>query len=252
MDAQLAHIGINLLVGAGLGFISGTLGIGGGLLAVPLLVLGYGMEQQVAQGTALVVMAPNMLIGFLRYRQRNPITFRMAALLAIGAVSITYFSSLAAAHISSSLLRVLMSVFMIGLAANMVLRSIPRRHHDANRKGVSHAFLPLAGGVGGFCSGFFTIGGGVVVIPILTTFFAFSQTAAQGLVLAMQSPSSIVALATYAHLGLVNWLVSIPMAIGSILTVSQGVVLAHKLPENQLRRIFAGLLFVSAIMMLLK
>lgn len=252
MDAQLAHIGINFLVGAGLGLVSGTLGIGGGLLAVPLLVLGYGMDQQIAQGTALVVMAPNMLIGFLRYRQRNPITFRMGALLAVGSVSVTYVASLAAAHVSSSLLRTLMSIFLLGLAIQMGWQSFPRRQPDVSRKGAPHAFLPLAGGIGGFFSGFFTIGGGVVVVPILTTFFAFSQTAAQGLILAMQTPTSLVALGTYAHMGFVNWNTAIPIAIGSILTISYGVALAHKLPEIQLRRFFGGLLLVSAIMMLLK
>ncbi len=250
MDTQLAHIPFNFLLGGALGYISGTLGIGGGLLAIPLLVLGFGMEQQVAQGTALVLMAPNMVIGFLRYRQRNPITFRMAALLGIGAIVVSYFASLAAAHVSANTLRTLVAVFMIGLSGNLAWRSYAHPKTEHHRRLAPHAMLPLVGGIGGFCSGFFAIGGGVVVVPILATFFGFTQTASQGLALAMLAPGSLVALATYGHLGLVNWMVAIPMAIGSILTISHGVVLAHKLPEKQLRRAFAGLLFISAIMML--
>lgn len=252
MDTQLASIALNFLLGGALGYISGMLGIGGGLLAIPLLVLGFGMEQQVAQGTALVLMAPNMVIGFLRYRQRNPITFRMAALLGIGAIVVSYFASIAAAHVSSGILRTLVAIFMIGLSANLVWRSYAHQDSGRQRSPAPHSMLPLVGGIGGFCSGFFTIGGGVVVVPILTAFFGFTQTAAQGLALAMLAPGSLVALATYGHLGLVNWMVAVPMAIGSILTISHGVVLAHKLPEKQLRRAFAAVLFISAIAMLFK
>ena len=250
MDFPLAQHGINLLVGAVLGIVSGTLGIGGGLLAIPLLVLSYGMDQQVAQGTALVVMAPNMLIGFLRYRERNPITFRMALLLGSGSIVVSYFASLAAARVSNDILRLLVAVLMMGLAVNMVWRSYVRHQAKTARRAAPHSLLPLVGGFGGFCSGFFTIGGGVLVIPVLTAFFGFAQTAAQGLALAMLVPGTLVALATYGHLGLVNWVAAVPMAVGSIATVSYGVVLAHKLPEKQLRRIFAVVLFVSAIMMI--
>lgn len=253
MDFQtLQIIAISLLVGGVLGYVSGTLGIGGGLLAIPLLVLGYGMEQQVAQGTALVLMAPNMVIGFLRYRQRNPITFGMAALLSVGSVIASYFAALVAAQVPTNLLRTLVSLFMLGLAAHMTWRTFP--HHATQQKS-QHAplwLLPFVGCIGGFCAGFFTIGGGVITVPFLTAFFGFAQTAAQGLVLAMLAPSTLVALATYAHLGLVNWVVAIPLAIGSVLTISHGVHLAHKLPERQLRRVFAAMLFVSAIAMLVR
>ncbi len=251
MDFQtLQLIAISLALGGVLGYVSGMLGIGGGLLAIPLLVLGYGMEQQIAQGTALVLMAPNMVIGFLRYRQRNPITFGMAALLSTGSVTASYFAAIVAAQVSNALLRTLVSVFMFGLASHMMWRSFP---HHANKHKTQHAplwLLPLVGCLGGFCAGFFTIGGGVVTVPFLTAFFGFAQTAAQGLVLAMLAPSTLVALATYAHLGLVNWVVAIPLAIGSILAISHGVHLAHQLPEKQLKRAFAILLFISAIAML--
>ena len=252
MDLDLTQLAVNFLMGGALGYLSGMLGIGGGLLAIPLLVLVLGLDQQTAQGTALVLMTPNMIIGFWRYRQRNPITFRMAALLGSGAIIVSYLASIAAAGMSADTLRTLVAVFMVGLSANLLRRNLAHKHIESHRKFATHWLLPLVGGLGGFCSGFFTIGGGVVVVPILTTFFGFAQTAAQGLALAMQAPSSMVALVTYAHLGLVDWLVGIPMAIGSMLTISHGVVLAHRLPEQKLRIAFALMLFVSAIMMLLR
>ena len=252
MDLSLSHLAFNFALGLGLGYVSGTLGIGGGLLAIPMLVLGYGMDQQVAQGTALVLMTPNMIIGFWRYRQRNPITLGMAAALGIGSMIASYFASLVAARVSTDFLRTLVALFMIGLAGNLMWHCLRRASTDTTQKSAPLWLLPFVGGIGGLCSGFFTIGGGVTVVPILTGFFGFAQTAAQGLALAMLVPGSLVALLTYAHFGLVDWFVGIPLAVGSILTVSHGVALAHRLPEKKLRAIFAMLLFVSAIAMLFR
>ena len=89
MEFQLSQIALYLFLGAALGYVSGSLGIGGGLLTIPLLALGFGMDQQTAQGTALLLMAPNMVIGFWGYRKRNPITFRMAALLGSGSIVVS-------------------------------------------------------------------------------------------------------------------------------------------------------------------
>jgi uncharacterized protein len=251
MDFSITQLVVCFLLGGALGYVSGTLGIGGGLLAIPILVLGFGMDQQTAQGTALVLMTPNMIIGFWRYRQRNPITFRMAAALGIGSMLASYFAAIVVADVPTEILRVVVAIFMMGLAANMMWRSLKTPSDLKRRNPAPLWLLPLVGCIGGVCSGFFTIGGGVVTVPILTGFFGFAQTSAQGLALAMLVPGSLVALVTYAHFGLVNWLVGIPMAIGSILTISHGVVLAHRLPEKKLRAVFAVVLFLSAVMMIL-
>ena len=60
-------------LGAALGFLGGLFGIGGGIIVIPLLVLGFGLDQAVAQGTALVMMVPNLLICWWRYHQRHPV-----------------------------------------------------------------------------------------------------------------------------------------------------------------------------------
>ena len=64
---------INLGLGVVLGALGGMLGIGGGLVAIPILGALYGMDQHLAQGTALVMILPNVLTGFWRYHQRTPV-----------------------------------------------------------------------------------------------------------------------------------------------------------------------------------
>lgn len=250
MDIELPQLVINLLLGGVLGYLAGMLGIGGGLLAMPLFVLVYGMDQQMAHGTALAMMAPNMILGFWHYRQRNPITYRMALSLGVAAVITSYFSAMLAAQISTNLLRQMVAIFMLGLSANLFWQSISHKTNQADRALLPIWLLPLVGVVGGICSGFFTVGAASVTIPLMTGGFGLAQTSAQGLALAMAAPGALVALLAYAKLGFVNWTVAVPVAVGSLLTISHGVALAHRLPENKLRVAFAVALLVSALMIL--
>ena len=52
-----------LLFGAALGTLGGIFGIGGGLIAIPLLGVWFGLDQQIAQGTALVMVVPNVMLA---------------------------------------------------------------------------------------------------------------------------------------------------------------------------------------------
>ncbi len=73
-----------LAAGGLIGFSGGVLGIGGGLFAIPLLGLILGYEQQAAQGTALIMVLPAILLTLRKYHQHAPIDWRSAA---AGAVS---------------------------------------------------------------------------------------------------------------------------------------------------------------------
>ncbi|MGE8387103.1 MAG: TSUP family transporter, partial [Pseudomonas sp.] len=65
-----------IVLGAGLGTLGGLFGIGGGLIAIPALGVLFGLDQQLAQGTALVMVVPNVLLALWRYHQRNRIELR--------------------------------------------------------------------------------------------------------------------------------------------------------------------------------
>ena len=66
-----------VLLGAAMGTLGGLFGIGGGLVAIPALGVLFGLDQQLAQGTALLMVLPNVLLALWRYNQRNRISLRM-------------------------------------------------------------------------------------------------------------------------------------------------------------------------------
>lgn len=79
------NAGIYVLMGLAGGVLSGAFGIGGGTLLVPLFVLGLGMSQHMAQGTALAVMLPPVfLLAVWRYYQEGHVNISVALFVALG------------------------------------------------------------------------------------------------------------------------------------------------------------------------
>ncbi|QDJ49084.1 sulfite exporter TauE/SafE family protein [Bordetella hinzii] len=74
--------------GALIGFLGGVLGIGGGLIAIPALVLLMGMPQQLAQGTALIMVLPTIVMAVRKYNQHARLDVRAAVAGAVLAVPI--------------------------------------------------------------------------------------------------------------------------------------------------------------------
>lgn len=79
---------IYIILGLVTGLVSGLFGIGGGLLIIPVLVF-LSFPQKEAQGIAMAVMVPIVIIGAVRYKLNEaiPVDLSLAALIAIGAVA---------------------------------------------------------------------------------------------------------------------------------------------------------------------
>jgi len=240
----LPTLAIALPLGAALGFFGGLFGIGGGIIAIPLLVIGFGMEQPLAQGTALVMMAPNLLIGFWRYCQRHPLA--PGAMLSIGlsATLVTWWMAGFANRLDPVLLKVVFSAFLALLGLNL-LRPRKRQAGDGGRLPAKAALAGI-GALGGCSMGLLGIGGGLLATPLLAG-LGVRQVVAQSLSLALVAPSSLAALSAYASAGRVDWQLGLPMALGGLLTVSPGVALAHRLPERRMRLAFAVMLVLASV-----
>ncbi|MYN13833.1 TSUP family transporter [Pusillimonas sp. TS35] len=247
-----------LAAGGAIGFAGGVLGIGGGLLAIPLLGLVLGMDQQMAQGTALVMVVPAVLLTLRKYNQNSPIDFKSAGAGAAGAVGFTWVGARLALGMDSGLLRIIYALFVLAIAlfyfhqayrgAHARRPQAPRRQPQEFHKG----WFALLGVVCGLAGGIFGVGGSVLVVPLMTTAMQLSQTGAQAIALSMVIPGSIVALFTYTAHGQADWLVGVPLAMGSLLFVPYGVRLAYALPEPRLKLMFACMLVVIMGLLLLK
>jgi len=234
-----------LAVGAAIGFLGGLVGIGGGLLAIPFLVLALGFEQQAAQGTALIMVLPAVLLTLLNYHKHAPIPLKPALAGASTSVVFTWLGAQFALGMAPVLLQQIYALFVLCLALYYFYQSRWTRHSSATQSAeakptsVSIYYFLLVGMIAGTAGGVFAVGGSVLVVPLLTTVFKFSQFRAQALGLTMVVPGIIVALITYAAHGQVAFFSGLPLAVGSLFLVPYGVRLAYALAERRLKFIFA-------------
>jgi len=236
-------------LGAAAGLAGGFFGIGGGVIAIPLLGLFYHFDQQTAQGTSLIMVLPNVLLGFWRYWRRVGLDLRIAATLALTALVATYPAARFATRLDPGGLRLAFAGFLVALSAVIAWRTWRGVQPPAHRRPLAWGWSALVGIAGGLVSGLFGVGGAFIVPPLLTAFFGLRQIEAQGLGLALVAPGLLIALATYAGAGQVDWPVGIPLALGGMMAISAGVAAAHRLPERRLRLAFCCFLTVSAALL---
>jgi len=107
--------------GVAAGTVAGLFGVGGGIIMVPLLVLLFGYEQHIAQGTSLAVMLPLSVAGCWRYAAKGNVEWGVAVALGIGAVvGVTFLGAPFAHHLEGSVLRKLFGVLLIVIGLNMM------------------------------------------------------------------------------------------------------------------------------------
>lgn len=238
-----------LALGMAIGGVGGLFGIGGGLIAIPVLGLAYGMGQQAAQGTALVMVVPAVILAFWRYRRRVGLDMRIALTLALTAAPTTYAAARVATGLDAGRLRIAFAGFIMLMALTIAYRLFGRRAAARRGAPLAWGWSSLIGVAGGIVSGLFGVGGAIVAPPALTTFFGMRQAAAQGLALALVAPGAVVALFAYSRAGEVDWATGIPLSIGALASISAGVAVAHRLPDRTLRLLFCVLLVVTAALL---
>lgn len=249
---NLIDIVLNLILGAFLGTLGGLFGIGGGLIAIPALGVLFGLDQQLAQGTALVMVVPNVLLALWRYHQRNRIDVRHALTLGITSFAFALLGAGWAVTLDAERMRMAFVAFLVALALYNFSRVYFRPAAGSTELRHPWPWLGALGGFAGLLGGLFGVGGAVLATPVLTSVFGTTQVVAQGLSLALAAPSTGVTLATYALHDHVDWALAIPLAVGGLLSISWGVKFAHALPERLLRALFAGFLLVCAVLLGLK
>jgi uncharacterized protein len=105
-----------LLVGLAVGVLSGLVGIGGGILIIPILVYGFRMTQHKAQGTSLgALLAPIGLLALIEYYRAGNVDVRAAVMIAIGFLLGGYFGGRWAQLISETALRRGFAVLLVGV-----------------------------------------------------------------------------------------------------------------------------------------
>ncbi len=113
-----------LLVGILTGTLSGLLGVGGGIIVVPALMLIFGASDLVAKGTSLLMMIPSALGGTIPNIRRRNLNLPAALIVGLSASTTTLLGSYLAHRISPQVANLLFAVFLLFVAVSMLRKAL--------------------------------------------------------------------------------------------------------------------------------
>jgi len=260
VDDLLIYLGVGWFAG----FVAGLLGVGGGLIIVPALVLSFraqGMDgavlAHVAVGTSLATIIITSTSSMIAHHRHGAVQWPVFWRLAPGLVAGSWFGAWLARMIPGAGLRTLFGIFELLVAVQLVTQWRARAHRQL--PGV--AGLAIVSGLIGTVSTLVGIGGGTMTVPFLNWCHvnlrkAVATSAACGLPIAMAGAFGFMvfgwldgrapALAT----GYVYWPAFATIAAAGLVTAPLGARAAHRLPTEVLGKIFAALLATLGVRML--
>ena len=218
-----------LLLGAAAGVLAGLFGVGGGLIIVPALVFSFtaqGIATEVlthlAVGTSLASIIFTSINSVIAHHKKGAVRWQLFKWLALGVIGGSALGAITAAYIQGPTLQKIIGGFAIIIALQMALELKPK----ASGSTPTSPELTTAGGVIGWASAIFGIGGGSLTVPYL----------------AWRSVPMQQAVATSAACGL-----PIATAGAFMFFARVGALLAHRLSPVLLKRLFAVFLLCVGV-----
>ena len=111
-----------IVVGVLTGILAGLLGVGGGIIMVPAMMMFFGIPPVIAKGTSLGVIIPTSIMGTWRNRTKKNVDFRAAAIVGIAGVLAAIGGGTLSAHMSDTLSNVLFAILLTVVAVRLLLQ----------------------------------------------------------------------------------------------------------------------------------
>ncbi len=261
----MTEIVLYLLTGAAAGLSAGLLGIGGGLIIVPILFFVFSHQQvpvehvmHMALATSLATIIITSLSSARAHHKRGAVLWPVVFSLSPGIVIGAWLGAMVASALATGVLRPVFGVFELLVAIHLLVNYKPSTHTTS----ISRTRSMVGGTVIGSISSIVGIGGGTLTVPFLLWHSvsirnAVASSAACGFPIAVAGTAAFVVSGWNAE-GLPPWTlgyVSLPafalIIITSTITAPVGAALAHRLPERTLRILFALFLLALSMKMLL-
>ena len=249
------------LVGVGVGVVVGALGAGGGILTVPVLVYLLGQSPHEATTGSLLIVMVTALVALPSRQRRQQVCWRtglvFAAVASLGAWGGSWLNGQVGEQMLMAGLAALLSVVSAVMARSglrqrardrAVVGSQPGAQHTEPRAPAGRARLVGAGLLTGALTGFFGVGGGFAVVPVLTLVLAIDIRRAAGTSLLVMVVTTAVSLLERATAGIVIDLpVVAAFAVGSAAGGLIGGPVSQRARASTLTLLFALILAGTAV-----
>jgi uncharacterized membrane protein YfcA len=243
--------------GAAAGLFGSLLGLGGGVLIVPLLTLVFGLELREAVGVSLVSVIMTSSVAAGVYLERHVADLRLGMRLELFTALGALIGGSIAFLIEERFLALLFALLLAYVAISMLRSRGPAPAAAPGEASTSYDVrnLPLGvvGATGaGVLSALLGVGGGIVKVPLMHLGMGIPlrvSTATSNLMVGITAAASAV---IYVIHGEVDPYIAGPTAIGVFLGASAGSRIAHRVDVRVLRFLFVAVLLYTAVQMLLR
>ena len=259
-------------IGAVVGLFAGMLGIGGGMLIIPLLALSFeaqGLPREhmfhLAVGTAMASIAFTSVSSTKAHARRKSVRWDIARAMTPGILLGSLFGANVARYLPTRMLMVYFAVFVLLMSVNMALGRTPKEKPAdgvAATAGAPHGALGMfgAGFVISALSALIAMGGAVMTVPFMLhkrvpMIHAVGTAAAIGLPIALGGTAGYIVTGWGAaerpslSIGFIYLPALVGIVSASVFTAPVGAMIAHKVPARALQITFALLLFALALRM---
>lgn len=270
---------IAALAGVLVGVLSGLLGIGGGVVMVPLFRLVFGLDPIAATATSLFTIIPTSVSGMTKHARNKTCVIRVGVICGLAGAVLSPIGVLAAAASPSWMVMGAAALVIAYSAYTMFKKALAapkaKAEGDAGasasskpaaddapkaaaadasdvRFALKPAFVAKVAAIGivaGFLSGYVGVGGGFIMVPLFMALLGVPMRLASGTSLLAVCILAIPGAVEQGILGNIDYLVGIATAAGSIPGAILGAGLVKRVPERALRFAFAAFLLVVAVVL---
>ncbi len=246
-----------LLSGAAAGFLGALLGVGGGIVLVPLLVLIFHVPIHLAIGTSIVtVIATSSMAGSFNL-ERGTVNIRLGMLLEVATAAGGLAGGVLAGVVPERTLTVIFGAFLLPIGVLMWRKAMTKAEpvEPAGELDYELRRLPAAMGLSlgaGTISGLLGIGGGIIKVPAMTLFCNVPTRVATATSTFMIGVTAVASAFLYFGRGQVRPVLSGVVVLGVLAGSALGTQGARRIRGRQLAHLFAILIAFAAVQMLVR
>lgn len=235
------------------GFLSGLLGVGGGFILVPLLIL-VGIPTHVAIGSSLVYITITTISGIIQHYKQRTFDFKLALIISCSGIATAQIGAIMTLYIEARYLEILLGVLLLGTFIKIIMQKNNAKANDNIKQG-SHKYKTstaiIIGLITGFLSGLLGIGGGSLLVPLMDIVLHVPIHIAIGTSLMGVMGSAASGAIRHWMIGHVDLFLTGNLAVGGILSAPLGARMSKTFSQQQIRKIFSIVLLILALKLLI-
>lgn len=242
-----------ILIGLAGGTVSGVLGLGGGVIMVPLLIYLVSLDVKTATAISMVQIFFASASGTLFNLLEKNIKVRIAVYFGLFSMAFSFLGSFLTKYIPDMTIKILYLIAVLASLSMFIIRSFVKRHikqiEEDDRKKILKV-IPL-GAVAGFMGGLLGVGGGFLYVPVLVFFL--------GLPIKLAVGTSLMIILFNAVLGVIgktlsvdfNWITALIISVGAVGGARLGTFIKQKIKPIYIQITFMLVLLAIIVRVIL-